>query len=783
MKFVFLLLAVLLVQFGESQSEIVHPSLEQSVEILVDQWGVPHIYAENEHDLFFAQGYYAARDRLFQFEIWRRQATGTVAELLGERELKRDIGTRLFQFRGDIVDEMNHYHPRGQLIIESFVKGVNAYIDHVLADHSLLPIEFEILNMLPEHWTPEVVVSRHQGLLGNIGQEITTARQVLLLGEEKTHQVNYFHPNRPDLSLDPIVDADLMFSDILELYTAFRRTVAFQEEDLGQGYLDWDFDEESSLGSNNWVIDGTMTSSGYPMLANDPHRRVSIPSLRYMAHLHAPGWNVTGGGEPEIPGISIGHNEHGAWGLTVFRTDAEDLFVYRTNPENPNQYWYKGHWTDFQLISDTIAIKDKDPAIVVLKYSVHGPVLYEDTESNKACAMQCGWLEIGGSPYLASLRMNQSTNFEEFRDACQYSHIPGENMIWADREGNIGWQAVGIAPIRRHHSGMVPVPGDGRFDWDGYLPIQAKPNIYNPQGHSIITANENVTAIDYEYPEALGYSWSDPFRGDRVAEVLHSGRLHTVNSFAELQTDVFSKPAEILVPMLKHISFHEDFDEYVNQLRNWDLYLRPNSIGAGIYIAWERKIRSMFLDLVATEDEKRIVNSIQFTRILEHLTYPTSIFGDQILEGRDEFLKTTFQKAIQVLKTELGDDMNQWQYGQEKYKHSRMEHDLSDLVSNETKDLLNVGPLPRGGNGYTVGSTGGNNQQSSGATFKFIVDVANWDHCLAMNSPGQSGNPESPFYKNLFAAWAKDQYFPLFFSREKIEEVTVERLNLIPGRD
>jgi penicillin amidase len=179
-------------------------------------------------------------------------------------------------------------------------------------------------------------------------------------------------------------------------------------------------------------------------MANDPHRAQAVPSLRYMAHLVAPGWNVIGGGEPEIPGISIGHNEYGAWGLTVYRTDAEDLYVYQTNPKNPNEYLYQGKWEKMEVINEKIPVKGRRDEKVVLKYTRHGPVVFENQSENVAYAVRCGWLEIGGSPYLASLRMNQARNFKEFREACNYSHIPGENMVWADKDGNIGWQSVGI---------------------------------------------------------------------------------------------------------------------------------------------------------------------------------------------------------------------------------------------------------------------------------------------------------------------------------------------------
>ena len=602
------LFAMLVTSFAQEKSKtetLQIAGLKAPVEIIVDHWGIPHIYAQNESDLFFAQGFNAARDRLFQFEIWRRQATGTVAEILGERELKRDIGTRLFQFRGDIKAEMNHYHDHGELIITSYVAGVNKYIELTEKNPKLLPLEFGLLGIKPQKWTPEVVISRHQGLLGNIGDELKIGRQVAMMGVAKTKELNWFHPNEPILALDPKIDGALLKDDILEIYNAYRQPVRFQPEDLiadarndwqqfknlaAKDEVEWEYidkEERAFWGSNNWVVSGEHTQSGYPMMANDPHRTQSTPSLRYMSHLVAPGWDVIGGGEPEIPGISIGHNQYGAWGLTVYRTDAEDLYVYEINPKNPNEYWYKGRWETMHLIEDEIPVKGKNAHKVSHKYTRHGPVVFEDKTNHKAYAVRCGWLEIGGSPYLASLRMDQAKNFEEFKAACNYSNIPGENMVWVDKAGNIGWQAVGIAPVRRNFSGMVPVPGDGSYEWDGYLPIIAKPNLYNPESGIFLTSNENVTPIEYPFKDAVGYSWSDPYRGDRVAEVLHSGQKQTLSSMAALQTDYTSLPARELVPLLKELEIIDERTAKAQSiLLNWqDHVLDKNSVAAGIYVA------------------------------------------------------------------------------------------------------------------------------------------------------------------------------------------------------
>ena len=770
--------------FGASmlhaQETLTVDGLDRPVEILKDKWGISHIYAETEHDLFFAQGYNAARDRLFQFEIWRAQATGTTAEILGPRAIARDHGTRLFKFRGDMGSEMSHYHPRGVDIITSFVHGVNAYIDEALEDPDALPLPFHLLGIEPRHWTEEVVISRHQGLLGNIGTELRIGRAVCLIGEEQVKELQYFHPHEPDLSLDPLVDCEsLLENDILGLYNAYRGSIRFEPEDIvlaGHRAGDAEFnqlaavlrEEERELheraiddiGSNNWVVSGDLTQDGWPMMINDPHRAQSSPSLRYWAHLIGPGWNVIGGGEPEIPGISIGHNEYGAWGLTVFNTDGEDLLVYETNPENPDQYRFQGQWETMRIIEETIEVKGGDPVTVELKYTRHGPVTFEDAERNLAYAVRPAWMEFGGAPYLASLRMNQSRNWEEFVEASNYSNIPGENMVWADRDGNIGWQAVGIAPIRRNFSGLVPVPGNGRYEWDGYLPIKAKPSEYNPDRGYIETSNSNYTPPDYPYLDAIAYTWTDPYRWARGSEVLASGRKFNMMDMIELQHDYLSIPARSLVPMLRTLrAADERVEQARRRLLDWNHVLDADSVEAGIYVAFERQLLDN-IDSLKVPEEAQSLLRIGMKTAIDMLLAPDGDFGDDPIAGRDAFLLDTLAQAVDTLTARFGADMEDWVYGQENYKHALIRHPLAPAVNEEMRERLNVGPLPRGGNSYTLGNTGTGDNQTSGASFRIFVDTRDWDNTLGMNTPGQVGDPDSPLYDNLFELWANDRVFP-----------------------
>ena len=714
------------------------------------------------------QGYLAAKDRLFQFEIWRRQATGTVAEIFGEEEFERDLGTRLFKFRGDLKEELNHYHDNGYEIITSYTDGVNAYIREIKENNLELPLEFKILGIEPMEWTPEVVISRHQGLLGNIEDELNIGRAVSIIGEDKVKDLMWFHPKEPSIKLDPRITREDLENDILKLYNAYREPIDFKSNYILKEYRSENdqltniesniVTDKYSIGSNNWAISGEKSFNGYPLLANDPHRTIVAPSLRYMAHLVAPGWNVIGGGEPEIPGISIGHNGYGAWGLTVFRTDAEDLYVYNLNPNNPSEYFHNGKWEKFEVIKETIPIKDKDDKEVELYYSVHGPVTFIDKKRNKAYAVKCGWLEIGGSPYLASLRMDQSKSWEEFRDACNYSNIPGENMVWADEDGNIGWQSVGIAPIRNTHSGLVPVMGDGNYEWDGYLPIIDKPSKFNPEEKYIQTANQNVTPDDYDKWNAIGFDWADPFRGDRIDDILTNTSDFSMEDMISLQVDYHSKSSEKLIKMLSQ-SFDEQ-NKYYKLLSTWDNKLSKDSVAAGLYNAWELTVLMEFnKQYVPIKVQKYI--QMQLYKIIEKLEG----FSEK---DRNRFIKSSFNQAVELMITWFGEETENWVYGQENYKHVKIKHPLEEIVTDSVYNLISLKAYPRGGNGYTPGSTGYNLNQSSGGSFRVLINTGDWDNSFATNSPGQSGDPDSKFYDNLYEDWANDIYFPLLYSKSKI---------------
>ena len=780
--------------------------LTQPVEILRDRWGINHIYAQNEADLFFAQGYAAARDRLFQFEMWRRQATGTVAEILGRRELTRDRGTRLHQFRGDLDDELNRYHPRGKVIVEAYVRGINAYVAETEANPALLPMEFRMLGIKPGPWTPAVVISRHQALNANVSEEVRLIRAIKAGGLAQVRELMNFQGGDPRFELDAAIDPSTFPADVLAVYNAFRESLRFLPEDVAPqwraaaaaaerrlkpslsiapdpaGPNDLDADPRD-IGSNNWVVSGSRTISTLPILANDPHRVIAAPSLRYWVHLVAPGWNVIGGGEPVLPGVSIGHNEHGAWGLTIFGQDAEDLYVYDTNPANPHEYRYRGNWEAMRVRSDSIPIKGERPETVELKYTRHGPVLFEDRANRKAYALRAGWMEPGGAPYLASLRMNQAATWEEFKAACTFSNMPSENMVWVDRKGNIGWQAAGIQPIRRNWSGVLPVPGDGRYEWDGYLPIASLPSELNPVRGFIATANNYLLPDNYPYKDLLHVQWSDAFRASRIAEVLGSGRMFSVGEMTRLQNDDLSIVARVLTPLLRDVSLANPASARARDLlTRWDFVLDKDSIAAGIYEMWQRRLLANTREAVVPAPIAKAVgvNLLSTKTVIDRLLSPDGKFGANPLAGRDAIVAKSLDEAVAELTKRFGADMQAWKYGQEKYHHALIAHPLSNAVNAATKARLEVGPLPRGGDGSTVSATGGADNQAAGGSLKIVADTEDWDNSVALNTPGQSGDPDSPHYRDLFALWARGQYFPLAYSRAKVDSVRESTLRLTP---
>lgn len=771
--------------------------LSQNAEIVVDKSGIPHIYANTFEDVFFVQGFNAARDRLWQLDLWRRQGEGKLSEVFGPRFVEQDRAARLFLYRGDLDAEFSSYHPRGKEILTAFTNGINAYVDLVAQNPDLLPVEFQLTGSTPGHWSVTTPLIRIFGLTRNLTREVAFAQLLNTMKPEDIVKVSNFQPSTA-LTPPAGVDLSLIDSKSIAAYRLARGGVEFKPEDIVGGpaakgakltqaekvryaqrlsipAMDQAMSDnplQPFVESNNWTIAPKRTSTGGAILSGDPHRAQSVPSLRYIAHISGPGWNVIGAGEPALPGISLGHNDRIAYALTIFSyADEEDLYVYDTNPDNPNQYRYKGAWEDMRQVQEDIPVKGGAAQTVTLKFTRHGPVLSEDTTNHKAYALRAAYLEFPGTAvYLGSLRVDQAQNWTEFQDAMEHHFTPSENMVYADVDGNIGWFGCSIAPIRDNWNGMLPVPGNGDFEWNGFVDPNKLPRIFNPEEGFFASANQYNIPPNFPLTQFSAHEWTDPYRYDRIMEVLSWNTNSTLEDSMRLQYDEYSIPAEQLVPMLGGLTSDDpDVTKALDELTGWDYVLSKDSVEATIFELWVNQLHKDVFALYVPEAARSVFGQGSRQVLIDLLQLPDAAFGADAERGRDQVLLKSLATAVATAKSKLGNDMTQWQWG--KLHHMTYEHDLSAAADAGTKAMLDVGPLPMGGDGFTVHNTGYNlsdYNQNTGASYRQVVDLKNFDNSVTLNSPGESGDPTSPHYKDLFPLWAEGKFVPMLFSKGKV---------------
>jgi penicillin amidase len=755
------------------------PGLRAPAEIVVDRWGVPHIYAASTYDAFRVQGFNAARDRLWQIDFWRRRGLGRLAEVFGAEHAERDRAARLFLYRGDMRREWLAYGSDTKRASTAFVEGVNAYVELTRSNPELLPVEFRELGYEPALWEPEDVARiRSHGLFYNLREEVARARTLRDLPTDVEELRRRREPWRP-VEVPEGLDLAVIPDDVLRVYDLATTAPVFapKAEDDAQG-------DVLPEGSNNWVLAGSRTRSGRPLLANDPHRAAAaLPGLRYIAHLSAPGLDVIGGGEPALPGISIGHNGQIAFGLTIFAIDQEDLYVYQTDPEDPTSYRYDGRWEPMRRVTETIAVRNGAPVEAELLFTRHGPVIYQDPVKHTAFAVRAAWLEPGMAPYLGSMDYMRARDWDQFSAAMNRWGAPPENQVYADPSGRIAWQTGGLTPIRPNWDGTLPVPGDGRYEWAGFYDTDQLPGAVDPDVGFLATANEMNLPSDYPPDRHITYDWYAPYRKHRIDEVLTQTTDATPQSMVALQSDFLSVPARRILARLRELPVPTDTDG-LDLLTSWDAVLASDSAAAALFEVWYRRhLRPAVLGralepLVGAEKSDATVTRISPA---EDLLADARI-DLELVENQDalaEVVAKTLPAAVAELEQLLGTDRSAWAWG--RLHVARAQHPLKALLPNLSEDWLATQPLPRGGSGDTVGNTayGPNFVQSAGATFRIVVDVGEWDSSLAMNAPGQSGRLDDPHLTDLFAPWSRGEAFPLLYSRERIdaEAQTVIELN------
>ena len=748
--------------------------LSKPAEILVDEWGVPHIYAQDHYDAFYVQGFNAARDRLWQIDLWRRRGLGELSEVLGPAFLEQDKAARLFLYRGGMFQEWLAYGNDAKKIAEAFTAGINAFVDLTERDPSLLPPEFTVLDYKPARWAPaDVVRIRSNGLWRNVTREVQRAQIVCKYGLEvdaKRFRLDPPWKTRIPDGLDPCdvpEDVDRLYR-LAKAPVDFSRSVQLAGTSVDglpslAGTLSALDDRDLGAGSNNWAVAPDRTTTGRPILANDPHRGHAVPSLRYAA----PGLNVIGAGEPALPGISIGHNERIAFGLTIFSIDQEDLMVYRSRGD---RYRYKKKWLEYKEIDEVFKVRGASDVTQTLQFTVHGPVIH--STRGQSFAVQAAWLEPGMAPYFGSVEYMRASNWYEFLGALNRWGAPSENQVYADIDGNIGYKPAGLMPIRHNYDGLLPVPGDGTYEWDGYYDMDALPVSYNPERGWVGTANAVSLPDGYPYETIMpGFEWADPWRMDRIAEVLDADTEHSLQASLDLQRDYLSLPARHVLEVVSWRGINTTAREL---LADWDHVLLPDSAAAALFEVWferhlARAVMQATLEDVDVDDLGWLHNSrvVEFFRALPE-------------DQRHKLATETLEAAVATTTELLGNDHREWRWGD---LHTiQFRHPLADFVSEPLAEAMAMPRVSRGGSAMTPNSTryNANFEVVSGGSWRMVLDVGNWDNAYMTNVPGQSGVPGHQFYDNLLENWADDGALPLLYSRDRIEARTVMKFLLEP---
>jgi len=768
--------------------------LSAPAEIAIDHWGIPHIYAATQRDAYFLQGYNAARDRLWQIDLWRKRGLGLLAKSFGPAYVAQDRAARLFLYQGDMNAEWNAYAPDTRTVLEAFTAGINAYVAEVKAGAKPMPLEFGVTRSEPDTWRPEDVLRiRTHTLVSNVTSEVRRARIACAGGVDADELRTRLEPEGHKRVVPAGVDPCDVPADVLSDYVLATQQVSFTKSAEPQrASIDPDV-ELASLheaqrqeGSNNWVIAPSKTETGRPILANDPHRQLGVPALRYLVGLNAPGLSVIGASEPALPGISIGHNEDIAFGMTIFAMDQEDLYIYDVNPDDPNAYRYNGNWEKMRIQRQTIEVKGEAPREVELKFTRHGPVIKDDAGKKKAFAMRSVWWEVGGAGYFGATRLANAKTWDDFRAASNAWGAPPLNLVYADTKGNVGWSAVGRTPIRKNWDGLLPVPGDGRYEWQGFMAKDMLPSALNPKEGFFATANEYNLPKGYPAEERkISFEWTHRSRIDRIKEVLAGKAKHTLHDSMQLQGDAVSPQARRFVKVLQTVNVPDnnaDLAKALNLLKGWDGKESVDSIAATIYEVWtDRHLGKAVVQKVTPAGARDLVGNGAIEPVLVYLEKPDKRLGADPTAARSAVIQESLTAALAEIRTLLGPDMNTWAWG--RLHVAKWEPPIAPLLDPQTRAQMTVGPLAAAGSGSTPRAQTYRSDftVSSGASIRLVMDVGAWDNSMAINTPGQSSDPNSAHYRDLFPLWVEGRYVPLAFSRPAVDRVTSHLIRLTPA--
>jgi penicillin G amidase len=752
------------------------PGLISPVEIIRDRWGVPHIYAANTHDVFFAQGFVHAQDRLWQLEVNRRMATGRLSEIFGEVALDTDRAVRIFGFARIARIDLDNAADDILSVVRAYTDGVNAFLQHPATQ---LPVEFTLLRHTPEPWTPLDTMAFMRVLVWQLSHawygEIVRAQVIEAVGPERAAELEIHYPAANPITLPRGIEFNAI--DTNGLLQALRGP-----------FLD------HGKGSNAWCVTGSKTTTGQPILCNDPHLPLMLPSLWYKVHLVGGPIDTIGVSLPGVPMVLIGHNAHIAWGMTLAYTDCEDLFIEKLDPARPNKYRFRGELRTADVVREEIRVKGRpQPHVEDVIITQHGPIISDVIGySGKRVAVNSmalrpsrvarGWFWL-----------NQAQDWTDFVKAMRLIEAPQLNVAYADVKGNIGYWCTGRVPIRMQGKGNVPVPGwTGEYEWIGEVPFEQMPHALNPQQGYIVTCNHRLVPDDY--PHFLGEVWMNGYRARRIVEVLESKGKVSIDDMRALQSDVCCRPGVEFAQRVGDLQTDDpDAALALDLLRRWDGQLTAETIGGTIYeVARYTLVRNIFeagLSRSLTDQimgkgfHPLLMTANEFfghdtATLLRLLDDPQSWWMQQV-GGHDEVLTRSLKEAIGWLRSTLGSDQAQWRWG--KLHRATFPHAMSSQKPLDA--VFNRGPYPIGGDTDTVCQVAmlpddPYDNKAWAPTYRQIIDLGDLSRSQWMYAPGQSGQVGHRHYDDLIEPWRNSETIPMLWTREQVENAAEGKLVL-----
>ncbi len=793
--------------YPDTDGTVTLPGLQEEVTVIRDEYGIPNIYANNTDDMFFAQGYITAQDRFWQMEWWRHQSQGRMSEIVGESTLEVDKFLRNTGFNRNAARHTAYYkneEPEVWAMLEAYSAGVNAWLadneDNIAVSQSLLNLTGKEWEVAP--WQPYDTVSWAVAMAWDLrGSGGIFAEQKMMLleqaiGEEAALELVPYYPyeDRPVIaptdqqvnssSQRPSPDtavANIDWSQISSNLIGEQPPAWFG---LGEGEF---------LGSNSWVVSGEHTNTGLPLLANDPHLGIQMPAIWYEIGLHAPGWDVTGFSLPSFPGVVIGHNENIAWGFTNVGGDVQDLYIEKINPDNRLQYEYMGEWRDIEVIEEVIKVNGGEDVILEVRQTQHGPIINEPREGVED-VLAFRWTAADISHvFKAVIGLNTAENYADFREAASYFDIPPQNMIYADKEGNIAYQTPGLYPIRKNGDGLTPVPGwTDEYEWEGFIPFEAMPALFNPESGIIVTANNAV--VDDEYSYHISLYWANGDRAQRItdliAETLAENGQITAEDYARIQFDSYSMLAETYVPLLTSLSSDdEQIQAAIEYLDEWDYQERRPSVATALFemFYWHLSPAILNDDLGTAEEDFFWYSRPQHVFLYELAEQPDAAWWDNgettAVETRDDILLQALGESVAWLAENVGGDMDNWTWGA--IHTSTFESlPLGQSGVGPIEALVNRGPYPTDGGSGIVNATSWSTDEPAIVSWipsmRMIVDMSNLDASQTVIPTGQSGHPGNPHYDDQIELWLNGEYHPMLWSDTAVQSAAADTLVLQP---